>query len=423
MYATMIACAFASCSKDDEVINGGETTGDGKTYLEVQAQAPATAATKADATDASAGINTLTLIVFNGNTIEAIESNTQGQGAISRKVEVTPGAKKVMVLANVTLPSTIVKGSALSAVVDLTKDFDATEVDGTLTMNSGLYNADVKAGKINYLGYNVSAETATAYYNPVTYAPAEGVKLYRNVARIHLATVKVKDVLGSGNTQYPEAELTVKRVFVLNANKTTLLAGTGEEWSANRAASAWLAGLVRGTATWGTKYSYFDATSATASMMYELGTAITAAAPKTVNGAAVDAVDAAINHDFYVYESAGNQNVAAEAAGANKTLLVVEGDFSYKGANGRVTLANRYYPLAVGRTGFDSAYSLPAGFTNLRTANATTAYDVLRNLQYNITITVKGIGYTTPTGGEDSQYLDVQCQVVPFGTVDQEVEI
>ena len=52
------------------------------------------------------------------------------------------------------------------------------------------------------------------------------------------------------------------------------------------------------------------------------------------------------------------------------------------------------------------------------------AFDVLRNLQYNITIGINSIGYKTPVGGGgDDAVLDVKCQVVPFGQVDQSVEI
>lgn len=43
--------------------------------------------------------------------------------------------------------------------------------------------------------------------------------------------------------------------------------------------------------------------------------------------------------------------------------------------------------------------------------------------QYDLTLTVTGPGYQTPGGGGDPTTLDVQCVVVPFGYVSQDVEI
>ena len=48
----------------------------------------------------------------------------------------------------------------------------------------------------------------------------------------------------------------------------------------------------------------------------------------------------------------------------------------------------------------------------------------MRNLQYNTTITVTGPGYKTPVGPKyDETFFDVKVEVVPFGEVDQDVEI
>ena len=108
----------------------------------------------------------------------------------------------------------------------------------------------------------------------------------------------------------------------------------------------------------------------------------------------------------------------------------------------RKTVTDRYYTLAIGRTGFDtgettgftvaaaSAVDFPfasrvadPSSTGINGASANKAFDVLRNLQYKIALTVKGLGYDQPGGGDPEQYLDVKVQVVGFGDVDQSVEI
>ena len=109
--------------------------------------------------------------------------------------------------------------------------------------------------------------------------------------------------------------------------------------------------------------------------------------------------------------------------------MVVKGDFSYKISDtGRKTESNRYYTIALGKD-FDVATSDGNVASELLTLRGVTAGDngkyngLYRNLQYNLTLTVTGPGYQTPGGGGDPTTLDVQCVVVPFGQVNQDVEI
>ena len=64
LYATMVACAFASCSNDDDIINGGDDLqGDATLSLKI-----ALPETKAIGTGADNVMNPLTVYVFNGVT-------------------------------------------------------------------------------------------------------------------------------------------------------------------------------------------------------------------------------------------------------------------------------------------------------------------------------------------------------------------
>lgn len=110
-----------------------------------------------------------------------------------------------------------------------------------------------------------------------------------------------------------------------------------------------------------------------------------------------------------------------------QTLLVIKGDFSYDGIKSgdsepsRITESNRYYSFAIGNTGTVSE-KVPTDFVGLRADDK--IHGVMRNLQYNTTITVTGPGYKTPVGPKyDETFLDVKVEVVPFGEVNQDVEI
>ena len=123
---------------------------------------------------------------------------------------------------------------------------------------------------------------------------------------------------------------------------------------------------------------------------------------------------------FYPYENTSGED-------GIQTLLVIKGDFSYDGIKSgdsepsRITESNRYYFFAIGNTGTVSE-KVPTDFVGLRADDK--IHGVMRNLQYNTTITVTGPGYKTPVGPKyDETFLDVKVEVVPFGEVDQDVEI
>ena len=157
LYATMIACAFASCSNDDDPIDnaGG---GDGPQLGENEAALVVNMAgvqTKAiPGADKENTINSSKVVVFNGTTADALVEavgEVNQSGAETKKVTVTPGNKRVLVLAN--YEGTITEGeTTLSELKKVTLSFDNAE-DGYLTMNSALYTVSLEGGQVNYLGY------------------------------------------------------------------------------------------------------------------------------------------------------------------------------------------------------------------------------------------------------------------------------
>ena len=420
MYATMIACAFASCSNDDvPTPDNGNPDAEGGTSLTVKFD-------KAADTKASGDITSLSMLVFNADgklevvgtkaTTPAVE---EGSDAVAH-AELTAGVKEVALIANYIVPTTgeqsLIGKTKAEVFAALNKTFDSElEVEGTLTMNSKIYTGVVVAAeKKNVFGF------ATA---PAGYVNVEGltdtdlkspVKLYRNVAKVVLNKISTKMAENSNKPRYSDPQLVLKEIFILQGHKKTNL--MGENWgqyATTNVDDEWYSAYAH-TDEWTEKDDLYTLVENpivpenTPSWIKTTitGTVTTSNAYETVNS-------------FYVYE---NTNLT------NRTLLVVKGDFSYKiNDTDRKTESDRYYTIALGEN-----FQVSAGESNvaseLLTLRGVTGNDgkyngLYRNLQYDLTLTVTGPGYQTPGGGGDPTTLDVQCVVVPFGQVNQDVEI
>lgn len=444
LFGTMIACAFVACSNDDDPTpdngNGGnEPVG---TSLEVFTKSPV--ASKADPSNADA-INSLTLVVFDASDkIEAIETSVTGNAnPNSRLVGLTPGEKSVMMIANYTLPTSgdnaVKVGDAYAKLAALTNSRTSEDATAGFSMSSKLYtDVTVETNKRTFLGYNAFPE---GYSNENAILETEdntGVKLYRNVAKVVLSSVTITNERGDFmNMSNPNLE--IKEVFILNAKATTNLVASADDkakhWAATQSATTDLLGGVD-KGSWDNSDKFMLGASWTTNAIFK--STVTPATIGYSGEGLSKTTEAYAAVPFYVYEN-GSSTVATSEA---KTLLVIKADVTYDGPEGRLTASDRYYTLAIGRTGFDTgettgftvAAASAADFpfasrvadpssTGINGASANKAFDVLRNLQYKIALTVKGLGYDQPGGGDPEQYLDVKVQVVGFGDVDQSVEI
>ena len=420
MYATMIACAFASCSNDDvPTPDNGNPDAEGGTSLTVKFD-------KAADTKASGDITSLSMLVFNADgklevvgtkaTTPAVE---EGSDAVAH-AELTAGVKEVALIANYIVPTTgeqsLIGKTKAEVFAALNKTFDSElEVEGTLTMNSKIYTGVVVAAeKKNVFGF------ATA---PAGYVNVEGltdtdlkspVKLYRNVAKVVLNKISTKMAENSNKPRYSDPQLVLKEIFILQGHKKTNL--MGENWgqyATTNVDDEWYSAYAH-TDEWTEKddlYTLVENPIVPENTPSWIKTTITG----TVT--TLNAYETA--NSFYVYENTDLDN---------RTLLVVKGDFSYKiNDTDRKTESDRYYTIALGEN-----FQVSAGESNvaseLLTLRGVTGNDgkyngLYRNLQYDLTLTVTGPGYQTPGGGGDPTTLDVQCVVVPFGQVNQDVEI
>ena len=417
MYATMIACAFASCSNDDvPTPDNGNPDAQGGTSLTVKFD-------KAADTKAAGDITSLSMLVFDADgklevvgtkaTTPAVE---EGSDAVAHAV-LTAGVKEVALIANYTVSADLKGKTKTEVFAVLNKTFDSElEADAALTMNSKIYTGVVVAAeKKNVFGFatapsgyvNVEGLTGTDLTSPV--------KLYRNVAKVVLNKISARVTTNQDKPKYSDPQLELKEIFILQGHKKTNL--MGENWgqyATTNVADEWYSAYAH-TDEWTEKddlYTLVENPTVPEDTPSWIKTTITG----TVT--TLNAYETA--NSFYVYENTDLDN---------RTLLVVKGDFSYKISDtGRKTESNRYYTMALGKD-FDVATSDGNVASELLTLRGVTAGDngkyngLYRNLQYNLTLTVTGPGYQTPGGGGDPTTLDVQCVVVPFGQVNQDVEI
>ena len=388
MYATMIACAFASCSNDDvPTPDNGNPDVEGGTSLALKIDQPTTKAGGGD-------IRNLTVLVFNGagtNDIKLEKKATVEEEGTDEvlQTKLTPGNKTVLVLANAKdeVATFNEETTSYQNVLDATTKFELySETDGDFSMNSKAYEVTLKANVTNYLGYGLSGDKDGNY---LPQAGDGAVKMYRNVAKVVLKGIKIKESVAEGQ-QYPNAELKLKvsdayTKYLEDVTETDKIFNYIQDPTSNYVYEP-------------TFVSVFDDVTVSKTEAY---------APKDMK-------------TFYPYENTSGED-------GIQTLLVIKGDFSYDGIKSgdsepsRITESNRYYSFAIGNTGTVSE-KVPTDFVGLRADDK--IHGVMRNLQYNTTITVTGPGYKTPVGPKyDETFLDVKVEVVPFGEVDQDVEI
>lgn len=408
LFATMFACAFASCSSDDDPVidnGGGEEAADAT--LEIQIKTPST--TKTVIPEQDAEIKSLQLVVFGTDDKVAYLGTTKGKAGENKSVKtnVKSGRQEVLVLANSNTAITV--GMEKANILAMEKSFTTENAENGFSMNSRIFTVDVRAGKTNYIGYQES-ELVDDIREGVAYIiDTNPVKLYRNVAKIVLKTVRISPNIDE--ERYPDATLNIKSAFLLHAHTKTKIASS-TEWGAINIPGAYLNGSSNDD------YAKWVAYMQGKDKIYPyIETPIynTEDAYKTSFDSEGSISDG--NTKFYAYEN-------TEAEEAYRTLLVVEADFNYnpKGDNNEepVTSSGRFYPIAVGYSG--SLDFSKVDFADLRGDNLE---GLLRNLEYNVELDVKGPGYTTPFGpqGDEDTFLDVQVKVVAFGQVNQSTEI
>lgn len=425
LFATMFACAFASCSSDDDNSNPVVTPdGDGVAEIMVnpdllRGNIESKASTKA-VVDPSV-YEKYIVYVFNRSSGKNLG---HGQPGTAFTVTDNPGQVDVMVVGNV---GSILDGTEnKAAVFEKTKNFDNNEESGvssteTTSQSSHLYTFNLQSGKTNKIGYQSSDVNSDA--GEVLLTP-EKIQLYRHVAKIALnrITVEAKTLDIDGNPViYSNPKLKVKSAFILNAQYSTKLAAAGRWGSVFNDNGTTVMGSVdlaqfnkwitgaKELADNSTELPYIPVDEVKVAENYKQhtnyessfsGVEITTVAPKVFS----------TDNDFYVYES---------KVISNPTLLVVEGDFSYDNIAGtdpqRIT-ENGYYTVQLGVGDLTASLDTDL-FPNAPTKNM----GVRRNIQYNVNMTVRAPGSQNPLiPNTKVGALDTQIELVDYGQVSSE---
>ena len=442
LFGTMIACAFAACSNEDDPIPSVDPTPEtGTASLNVAID------TKALRTKAGeeAALTSLTVVVYdNAGKYLASKTNdgTEIAGLISNDEayfeNIPAGTVKIVAYANMagagidyTADMSAMAGKTFALPITADNKIVATN----LPMSSGAASVNLVANKTNFYGYTDEEITAAGIEGETNNLGSTPLPLYRNVARVDLMYVDLnvnanksgEDLIKSGT-----ASFTINEVFIMNAKEKTLFGNTGAPTSANADKTTW--GSVEFTGTeadplkyyggrwkWATvptgkdaqdPFAVIPAEASRQLSAYYTGTLSSSPAKKeqtltndSYNTATIVMGTAAGTtpiKSFYVFE---NKNTTVETFA---TMLVVKGSYSFKSTQKSVSRSEAYYPVKVGVDGLNS-----------EDADTQTENGVYRNRCYQIYLTIAGDGVLDPTTGDKLADLYVKTKVVDWAKVKQ----
>ncbi|CAK7034966.1 MAG: Major fimbrium subunit FimA type-2 [Parabacteroides distasonis] len=443
LFGTMIACAFAACSNEDDPIVGPDQpqTGENNATLTISVKNVARNLTKAVAegtqTENEAKITDLTVALYDAETgaLVASSSDIATEDATADNDEVqfaglTEKAKlRAIAFANmgeISLTGTTINNFVSPVYTMPTAGFS----EDYLPMSSGLSDPfTLQAGK-NYYGYNKTQEEG------VNILVAEPLYLIRNVARIDFKGLSL-DMAKATKDVYVEGTATIvpECVFIMHGRTKSNAAdmGDGDSWWSTASNTVW--GNVSATyAANATDYAsgyrgdFVNDDAMFTNMSGSIIEGYKASLPTEAliqdiasEGAASASITTAPK--FYVFE---NPQVKAvrEMNGADNfkseelaTEIVVKGTYKLENAKkvGSDAVYNyaektAYWPIKIAVTN-----EMAAG-----TADYLNDGKIHRNIIYSIDATLAGRGYDDPTvPPTDFVELFVKTKVLDWGNANQ----
>lgn len=355
MYATMIACAFASCSKDDVTTPGGKGTdaglGDAKMSVAIALADPSTKAeSDGNALTGETQINNVQVGIYQNGVLiaDAAKENADGNS-----IEFTGLPANVdlvcIVLANI--PSSDVAVASISP----------GSLDKTLSVKTA--------------GFSSSALPMYAKSTPFVLNPGDNatknVKVFRNVARIQVSGIILDMAHNLSPYQKGNASFALKSISVNDVAEKALV--TGDYLEAGNTYVHGFAGYRPGTASFG--YYFKDGFAAPNFTLTQSFDKAQSTEPVSMTG--LGTAKAPVNY-FYVF---------ANESTDNQTVLTIAGEYTLTGAEtadhtsvpditeGTIS----YYPVTIGLSGVEGGTA-----------------KVAKNMVYDIALTIAGPGYTTP---------------------------
>ena len=351
MYATMIACAFASCSKD-EVIEGGQEPAKGEGALTITLNTKATKANDATIKDVC-----VVLLNAHGTTVlRKVQSTGSGDVTFS-DLEV----------------GTVVKAAAFAnlGTTVLTDDQILGVTPIALSVKDGLYDAEA----IPMHGVQANTTTVLAGVENVA-----NVQLVRDLAKVQLTGVTL-DMNGSVDGEAYQTDftagnvaLTLKNVAINSAAQAVTYSGVGTTYTA---ATAWVGGMKPWT--WAKK----NVSNTDQLVAYNISSSAESVDQVIGTVGKVDAQAITLDKDFIYY-------VIPNEVKAQPTILTLNADF--KITNG---VKNG---VAINDQTFNAYYNIEIGAIN-------GDFDTVDG----------GNAYTSNTGIKANKFYDIKAIVVGNG--------
>lgn len=354
MYATMIACAFASCSKDDVTTPGEKGTdaglGDAKMSVAIALADPSTKAeSDGNALTGETQINNVQVGIYQNG--ELIANAAQETGSSIEFTGLPANVDLVcIVLANI--PSSDVAVSSISP----------NSLKETLTVKTA--------------GFSSSALPMYAMSTPFVLNPGDNgtknVEVIRNVARIQVSGIILDMAHDLSPYQKGDASFALKSISVNDVAEKAFV--TGGYLGANNTYVHGFAGYKPGAGSFG--YYFKDGFTASNFTLTQSFDKAQSTNPVLMTG--LGTVKAPVNY-FYVF---------ANESTSNQTVLTIAGEYTLVGATTAdgTTVPDiaegtiSYYPVTIGLSGVKE--------------NGTAK--VAKNMVYDIALTIAGPGYTTP---------------------------
>ena len=444
LFGTMIACAFAACSNEDDPIVGPDQpqTGEVETTLAFAIKGADTKTKAGTQTAAEEKVNNLRVILYtaDGNyvassTTGATKDNVDDNREVQMTAKLPAGVTsyKVLAVANLSTSFADNVGTSLAAMEQGAPfGTGAAIADAGLPMSSGVSAAfTVTLGKANYYGYTTDDIVDYDATKDVIVA-SEPLPLIRNVARVDLKKVTLDLNASTKEPGYTaiSAQLQLQEAFILHARtkaaaadlSTTpswwnLTAGTWGTIAAQYTAST--TELLSGRNVFESTPSTFENVVGTADDGYKTVLSQTITQNSTV---AVSQELEGIS--FYILEndktSASREIVVTgDDAVTNHshqyaTELVIKGKYKVTSATNtsgtyKYPEEVRYWPIKIGIDGISGSGA------------GTGTGSVHRNYIYEITeATIAGPGYKDPTKKEDDPIqLFVKTKVTDWGRATQ----
>lgn len=378
MFATMIACAFASCSEDDVIDNGPDTKGD--TSFTVSLTAKSTKATNAGSDDNMQDVNVVLL-------------NAEGN-AVVRKVHLPDAGASSYTFDDLEV-GTVVKAAAFA---NFGRALNDDEILGKtpiqLSVEKGLYAAD----QIPMHGAAGATVEVKAGVN------STAVELVRDLAKVELTGVAL-DMNGSQNGKAYQTDFTagkvtfkLKSAAINSAAESVTFSGLGTAYTTP---TTWVGGMSPWT--WAKK-SVSNTTQLAAYSISATSDAVT----QDIATGDTDIKKIAMDKDKFVYY------VIPNAVAKQPTVLTLNADFAIKdgvknGVNINDQTYNAFYNIEIGQ-----------GNSDFDTVDGKGKYTegsgIVANKHYKIQATVVGNG-DGQTGSRPT--LVVAMTVADWDVVDQ----